>query len=69
LCAGIPLGVAAGRLAWSAFADLLGTSGGPRVPVLLIAAVAAGLLVVANLLGELPARSAARQGSALLQRD
>jgi predicted lysophospholipase L1 biosynthesis ABC-type transport system permease subunit len=69
LVAGIPLGIAAGRVAWTAFADLLGTASGPRVPVLLLVAVAAGVLVLANLLGERPARSASRHGRAPLSRD
>jgi putative ABC transport system permease protein len=57
---GLPLGVVAGRTAWTAFADQLGAAGGPRVPLAVLALAAAGLLLVANVVGEVPARRAGR---------
>jgi predicted lysophospholipase L1 biosynthesis ABC-type transport system permease subunit len=60
LVAGVPLGVAAGRLAWRLAADGLGTEVGPLVPVarILLAAVALVLLVaaVARVVGSSVAR-------------
>jgi hypothetical protein len=58
---GLPVGVAAGRVAWAAFADDLGAAGGPQVPLLLLLATGVGLLALANLVGEGPARAAARR--------
>jgi hypothetical protein len=61
LVVGLPIGVALGRVAWTAFADDLGAAGGPRVPLLVLLAAAAGLLLLANAIGEWPARAAARR--------
>jgi predicted lysophospholipase L1 biosynthesis ABC-type transport system permease subunit len=58
---GAPFGIMAGRLAWTAFADQMGAAGGPRVPSLLLAAVGVGLVVLANVVGEWPARQASRR--------
>ena len=57
---GIPLGVVAGRLAWTTFADQLGAAGGPQVPLVVLGLVAASLLGLSNLIGEWPARQATR---------
>jgi H+/Cl- antiporter ClcA len=38
LLVGLPLGVVAGRLAWTLAADGLGTEGGPAVPVVTVGA-------------------------------
>ena len=46
---GIPLGIALGRLVWRRFALSLGVVPEPVVPLLALAAVVGGLLVVANL--------------------
>ena len=42
LAIGLPLGVVAGRLAWTAFADQLGAAGGPQVPLGLLGIAAVG---------------------------
>lgn len=61
LVLGLPIGVALGRVAWTAFSDQLGGAGGPRVPLVLLTGAVAALVVVANLVGELPARTAGRR--------
>lgn len=58
--AGIPLGVAAGRWAWTSFAGSLGVMPAPQVPVLWLAAGFAALLAAGNLLAVGPAEVAAR---------
>jgi ABC-type lipoprotein release transport system permease subunit len=65
---GVPLGVAAGRLVWNAFATNLGVVVTPVVTVGFIAAVALGTVVVANLLAVVPALLAARARPASLLR-
>jgi predicted lysophospholipase L1 biosynthesis ABC-type transport system permease subunit len=60
LVVGLPLGVVAGRLLWTAFAWQVGVVRTPEVPIPLLAVVAAGVAVVALAAGELPARAAAR---------
>jgi ABC-type lipoprotein release transport system permease subunit len=65
---GVPLGIAAGRLVWTAFATNLGVDTAPVTTVALLAAVAFGTLVVANLLAVVPALVAARERPALLLR-
>jgi len=65
---GIPLGVAAGQLAWKAFAINLGVVPVSVVSVGLIAALGGGVLVVANVLALAPALVAARSKSAQLLR-
>ena len=65
---GIPLGVAAGRWAWVAFAEGQGVIPAPVTPVVAIAIVAPAALVLANLIAALPARSAARTQPAVVLR-
>jgi hypothetical protein len=65
---GVPLGIAGGRLIWSAFATNLGVSVDPVVTASLLAAVALGTLVVANVLALVPALIAARARPASLLR-
>jgi ABC-type antimicrobial peptide transport system permease subunit len=65
---GVPLGVAGGRLIWSAFATNLGVTVDPVVTAALLAAVALGTLVVANVLALIPALIAARARPASLLR-
>ena len=60
LAAGIPLGIAAGRAIWRAFAISLGVVPVPVVQAWLIVALAAGALLAANALAAVPAMSAAR---------
>jgi hypothetical protein len=57
---GIPIGIAAGQAIWRLFAVSLGVVPAPVVPAWPLAAVAAGLLVTANVLAAIPAVSAAR---------
>jgi putative ABC transport system permease protein len=64
----LPIGIVVGRVAWRAFADQLGAASDPRVPVALLAAVAVGLVVLANLMGEWPARLAGRHQGTLSRR-
>lgn len=58
--AGVPLGIAGGRWAWTGFAGSLGVAPAPQVPVLWLAAGFAGLLIAGNLLAAGPAAVAAR---------
>lgn len=55
---GIPLGIAVGQVVWRAFATNLGTVPVATVPVGLIVALGAGVLVVTNLLAIAPALAA-----------
>jgi ABC-type lipoprotein release transport system permease subunit len=55
---GVPLGVAVGQAVWRAFATNLGAVPVATVPVWVIAAIAGGVLVVANLLAVAPAMAA-----------
>jgi ABC-type lipoprotein release transport system permease subunit len=55
---GVPLGVAVGQAVWRAFATNLGAVPVATVPVWVIAAIAGGVLVVANLLAVAPALAA-----------
>jgi hypothetical protein len=57
---GIPLGIAAGRWAWTAFASGIGVVPAPVVPAAALAFGALGLLAVGNLLASWPAAVAAR---------
>ncbi len=63
---GVPLGIAAGRVVWNAFASNLGVVADPVVTAWVVAAVAAGTLVVANLLAVGPAWVASRTRAASL---
>ncbi|MCU1390518.1 MAG: hypothetical protein JWL72_3856 [Ilumatobacteraceae bacterium] len=46
---GVPLGIVAGRLVFSAFADSIGAADDASTPLLVLAAMAIGLLVLANI--------------------
>jgi len=61
---GVPLGVAVGQEVWRAFATNLGVVPVPTVPAWVIAVLAVGVLLVANLLAIAPALAAARSKSA-----
>ena len=65
---GVPLGIAAGRLIWSAFADNLGVGTQPVVTAAKMAGIALGALIVANILAVVPALVAARERPASLLR-
>jgi putative ABC transport system permease protein len=57
---GIPIGIAAGQAIWRAFAVSLGVVPAPVVHAWPLAAIAAGVLITANVLAAIPALSAAR---------
>ena len=63
---GVPLGIAAGRLVWDAFASNLGVEVEPIVTTWVVVSIAAGTLVVANLLAVGPALVASRAKAASL---
>jgi hypothetical protein len=64
LVVGVPLGVAAGRWAWRGFAGSLGVAPVTVVPVLLLAAGCAAVILAGNLLASVPAAVAARTPAA-----
>jgi hypothetical protein len=66
--AGVPVGIALGRWLWDLFARDIHAVPDPSVPVILIAAVAAGALLLANIVAVAPGRNAARTPTALLLR-
>ncbi len=63
---GIPLGIIVGRSLWNLFAHAIHAVPHPTVPALTITLIAAGALLLANLVAAVPARQAARTPSALL---
>jgi ABC-type lipoprotein release transport system permease subunit len=65
---GVPLGIAAGRAVWDAYAENLGVAVDPVVTAWVIVGVAAGTLLVANALAVVPAMVAARARPASLLR-
>ena len=65
---GVPVGIALGRWLWDLFARNIHAVPDPSVPVILIAAVAAGALLLANVVAAGPGRNAARTPTALLLR-
>ena len=68
LVIGVPVGIAAGRWLWLAFANQLSAVPDPVVPAASIALAALAALVLANLVAALPGRAAARTPAALLLR-
>ena len=68
LVIGIPLGIAMGRWAWSAFADQLGVPPAPTIPLLVVGLAIPVTLLLANLAAALPGRSAARTRPAVVLR-
>lgn len=66
--AGIPLGLIGGRWLWIQVADRLGVLARPQVTPLLLALLLPAVVVLANLIAALPARSAARTPPALVLR-
>jgi predicted lysophospholipase L1 biosynthesis ABC-type transport system permease subunit len=65
---GLPLGIAAGRLAWQAFAGSLGITPVTVVPALVLAAGAVVLVLAGNLLASGPAAVAAQTDPAVALR-
>ena len=68
LIVGIPAGVVIGRWTWTVFADRVGVVPQVRVPLLAVGLVIPATVVLANLLGVVPARSAARTQPAIVLR-
>jgi hypothetical protein len=64
----VPLGIAAGRVLWQVFATNFGVVPLTVVEVVPVAALALGVLVVANVLAFVPALLAARSRPAELLR-
>ncbi len=64
LLVGLPLGIAAGRWLWLAFARQLSVVPAVTVPAASLALIAAAALVLANLVAALPGRAAARTPAA-----
>jgi FtsX-like permease family len=65
---GIPLGIVAGRWLWDLFARQIYAVPYPTVPVMSMALVALGTLVLANVVAAIPARTAARTPTAIMLR-
>lgn len=65
---GIPLGVAAGRIAWNLLAGGLGTVSRPVSPLLLLALLVPATILVANVVAAAPAAFAARVRAAVALR-
>jgi ABC-type antimicrobial peptide transport system permease subunit len=63
---GVPIGLIAGRAAWDLFAGHLGVVPRSVVPVWLIAVLAVGVIVVANVLAVGPALAATRSNTGKL---
>jgi hypothetical protein len=68
LVVGVPVGIAAGRWLWLAFARELSAVPYPVVPAGSIALAAVAALVLANLVAALPGRAAARTPAAIVLR-
>lgn len=66
--AGVPLGIALGRFLWNLFASEIHVVPQPTVPVLPVAVIAVGALLLANVVAALPACIAARTPTALMLR-
>jgi hypothetical protein len=65
---GVPLGVIGGRWLWSQVADGIGVLSRPQVNTLVLVLLLPAVIVLANLIAALPARSAARTPPALVLR-
>jgi predicted lysophospholipase L1 biosynthesis ABC-type transport system permease subunit len=68
LAIGLPLGIAAGRWVWSAFATSLGILPSPAVPAAAVALAIPLTVILANLIAFLPGRAAARVKPAIVLR-
>jgi len=64
LVVGVPIGVAAGRLAWTLLAQNIGTIAEPATPLLVVALAVPGALVLTNVVAAIPAWLAARTNAA-----
>jgi ABC-type antimicrobial peptide transport system permease subunit len=68
LLLGIPVGIAAGRLVWTVFANTLGVVPEPVVALGAILLLIPAVLIVGILIAILPARSAGRTRAAIMLR-
>jgi len=68
LALGVPIGVAAGRWAWTLVADGVGVVNRPEVPLVGLAALLPAALLIANVVAAFPAWAAARTRPALVLR-
>jgi hypothetical protein len=68
LAAGVPLGLAVGRVVWFEVADGAGLAGDPAVPVALLLALAPAVVLLAVLVALVPAARAARLSPAQVLR-
>ena len=68
LVLGVPLGIAAGRWAWTLFASQIGVASEPAVGVVAVLLVVPATALVANLVAAIPGRLAARTQPALVLR-
>jgi hypothetical protein len=68
LVIGLPVGLVLGRLVYSAFVNRIGADPDPTTPLLVVVLVAAAWVLLANVVGLLPARRARRAPPALLLR-
>jgi ABC-type lipoprotein release transport system permease subunit len=65
---GLPLGLAAGRWAWTLFADQLGVAPQPVAPALALLLAIPATIILANLIATAPAWAAGRTRPALVLR-
>jgi hypothetical protein len=65
---GLPLGLAAGRWAWTLFADQLGVAPQPVAPALALLLAIPVTIILANLIATAPAWAAGRTRPALVLR-
>ena len=65
---GIPVGIATGRTLWDLFAHEINAVPSPVVPVVPVALIGLGAIVLANVVAAVPGSIAARTPAALLLR-
>jgi ABC-type lipoprotein release transport system permease subunit len=65
---GVPAGIVLGRFLWDLFAREINAIPAPSVPVLPVALIAIGALLLANIVAAIPGRIAARTPTALVLR-
>jgi ABC-type lipoprotein release transport system permease subunit len=68
LLLGLPLGLAAGRWAWTLFANQLGIPPSAKLPGIVVAFAVPAAILIANAVAALPGRSAARTQPAVVLR-
>ena len=69
LVLGVPLGIAAGRTAWSVVTTAMGLGNRPEVPFVPVGAVVLSALALANAVAVFPARATARTNAGLTLRE